>query len=428
MNAEGSSSSAAGRTEGARIAYLAPEIPALSATFVYEELLGLAERGIEVLPFSVREPSQPALGQASLAQRTEILYDRPVAALVVRGLAAATTFGRGGVKALRWLAHDMAATGLHRLAAWKLAYQWLIGALLARRLQRAGCTHLHVHFAHTPAQIAMYASAFSGIPFTIMAHANDIFERGLLLREKADRAVRLLTISAFNVAHLRSVGVAADRLALVRCGVSLAPRPDAPSPPAGPRHRLGTLCRLVEKKGVDDLIRAIGLLNDSGCPVDLVIAGEGPMKDRLIALARESDLADKIQFVGAIRHDEVGAWLRSLDAFAVACKADANGDMDGIPVVLMEAMSQRVPVVSTRISGIPELVVHERTGLLAEPAAPRSLADQLRRLFDDADLRARLTRDAAAHVEAEFGKAVNLDRLMVHLGLNPGHRATRATP
>jgi glycosyltransferase involved in cell wall biosynthesis len=411
-----------------RVAYLAPELPALSATFVYEELLGLEERGVEVVPFSVRKPGQPVLGQSDLAQRTQVLYDRPAAALVVAGLAALPTFGRGSVKALRWLAHDMAVTGLHRVMAWKLAYQCLIGALFARRLRRAACTHLHVHFAHTPAQIAMYAGAFSGIPFTIMAHANDIFERGRLLREKAERAVRMLTISEFNLAYLRSKQVPPDKLALVRCGVSLAPRQDAPASPSGPRLRLGTLCRLVEKKGVDDLIRALPLLKAAGCAVDLVIAGEGPLQDRLAALAGESGVADRVQFVGAIRHDEVGAWLRSLDAFAVACKADANGDMDGIPVVLMEAMSQGVPVLSTRISGIPELVIHERTGLLAEPAAPQALADQLRRLFQDADLRARLTGAAATHVEVEFGKAVNLDRLMIHLGLNPGHRAAPATP
>ncbi|MEP7301473.1 MAG: glycosyltransferase [Caldimonas sp.] len=402
-----------------RIAYLAPEIPALSATFVHDELLALEARGVAVEPFSVRRPDRPAADQTDLAQRTRILYDRPAAALVVAGLAALPAFGRGSLKTLRWLAHDMVATGLHRSMAWKLAFQCLVGALLARRLQRAGCTHLHVHFAHTPAQIAMYASAFSGIPFTVMAHANDLFERGLLLREKAERAVRLLTISRFNLAYLRSRQVPAGQLALVRCGVPPAGRREAPPTPTGPRHRLGTLCRLVEKKGVDDLLRALPLLNGAGCAVDLLIAGEGPEKDRLVLLARELGVAGQAHFVGALGHEAVGDWLRTLDAFAVACKTDANGDMDGIPVVLMEAMSHGVPVVSTRLSGIPELVIHDETGLLADPAAPKSLADALGRLFGDAALRARLVEAAARHVENEFGRDVNLDRLMIHLGLPP---------
>lgn len=394
------------------IAYLASEIPALTATFIYEELLGLEHRGILVRPFSVRVPANPASGQRDLTRRTQVLYDRPIAALVLSGLAALPRFGRRNTTALGWLARDMGSLGLHRVMAWKLAFQWLMGARLARSLQRSGCSHLHVHFAHTPAQIAMYASAFTGIPFTVMAHANDIFEHGLLLREKAQRAAKMLTISDYNVAHLRAVGVASDKLAVVRCGVSFPPRPDIPVFRHQPRYRIGTLCRLVEKKGVDDLIRALPLLRGAAWAVELSIAGDGPLRSHLEALARELEVEQSVHFVGALGHEAVTDWLHSLDAFAVACKKDSNGDMDGIPVVLMEAMSQYVPVVSTRLSGIPELVVHDRTGLLAPPADPPALAVELRRLFDNPELRDRLCAAAARHVQAEFGQQVNLDRLL----------------
>jgi hypothetical protein len=147
-----------------------------------------------------------------LAQRTHALYGRAVLLDAVAALAAAASFGAGSRRALGQLIADIRSVGLLRTMAFKLAYQWLAGARLARLLRREGCTHLHVHFAHTPAQIAMYASAFSGIPFTIMAHANDIFEHGLLLREKAQRAAKLLTISHYNVAFLRSLGVQEDKL------------------------------------------------------------------------------------------------------------------------------------------------------------------------------------------------------------------------
>src|SRR6185369_480123 len=157
-------------------------------------------------------------------------------------------FGAGTIKALGWLLRDMASVGLHRLTAWKLAYQCVVGARLARELRREACTHLHVHFAHTPAQIAMYASAFSGVPFTVMAHANDIFERGALLPQKALRALRLLTISQFNVAYLKSVGVPESRLSVVRCGVSFGRREQSPGFDPKPVYRIGTLGRLVEKK------------------------------------------------------------------------------------------------------------------------------------------------------------------------------------
>ena len=401
------------------VAYLGPELPALSATFIYEELLGLERRGVAVRPFTLRRPAHAAIGQEALALRTQVLYDRPAFALALDALAALPGFGGRAVKALGWLARDMVSVGVHRPIAWKLAFQCLAGARLARAMVRGGCTHLHVHFAHTPAQIAMYASAFSGLPFTIVAHANDIFERGLLLRQKARRARKLVTISQYNLLFLRSLGVPDDKLAVVRCGVSFEPRADVPAYRVKGRYRIGTLCRLVEKKGVDDLIRALPLLRDAAWAVDLSIAGDGPLRDSLQALARELKVEGNVHFVGALGHEAVPQWMGALDVFAVACKKDSNGDMDGIPVVLMEAMSQRVPVVSTRLSGIPELVLHERTGLLAAPSDPHSLAHELRCLLDSPQLRARLAEAALHHVQAEFGQQANLDRLLEYFSPQP---------
>lgn len=416
--------------ERAPIAYLAPEIPALSATFVYEELLGLERRGIPVLPITVRRPAQPAPDQAALAARTRVLYGGGALGLALGSVLRLPRFGRRAGRALGWLAADLAAAGLHRPAAWKLAFQFLAAVRLAGLLEEAGCRHLHVHFAHVPAQIAMYAAALSGLPFTVTAHANDIFQRGLLLPEKARRAARMLTISEHNRAYLEGLGVPAHRLAVVRCGVAF-PIAEAPRPPAaGPVRRLGSLGRLVEKKGMDVLLEAAARLRLQGRQIEVDIAGDGPLRAELEALAGRLGLSGTVRFLGPLGHREVAAWLQGLDAFVLACKADAQGDMDGIPVVLMEAMSQGVPVVSTRLSGIPELVIDRRTGLLAEPGDGASLAEQLMRLLDSAPLARELARQAAAHVREEFGQAANLDRLLGHFGLapclaGPGQPSTR---
>ena len=401
------------------VAYLAPELPALSATFVYEELLGVEQCGIRVFPVTVRAPTVAAAGQSALALRTRVLYSRAAVLDVMAALPLAVSFGAGSRRAFGLLIADMRSVGPLSAMSFKLAYQWLAGARLAHWLRKESCSHLHVHFAHTPAQIAMYASAFSGVPFTITAHANDIFERGLLLRQKAQRAAKLLTISHYNLAHLLSVGVPGDRLAVIRCGVTFEGRADVPSFEWRPRYRLGTLCRLVEKKGVDDLLRAVALLRATSFEIELSIAGDGPLRGTLETLVEELGLRDCVHFAGAIGHDAVSAWLRSLDVFVVACKKDSNGDMDGIPVVLMEAMSQRVPVISTRLSGIPELVIHELTGLLATPADPQSLAMQLRRLLEDPEMRARLSGAAVLHVASEFGQELNLNRLLGYFKLSP---------
>jgi glycosyltransferase involved in cell wall biosynthesis len=410
------------------LAFLGPEIPALSATFVYEELLDLERRGVSVRAFTVRRPAQVAVGQAELARRTEVIYDHGPLALVFGGLVAVALAGRRALVSLGWLVADMVEVGLHRLAAWKLLYQWLAGARLAYRLQRHGCSHLHVHFAHTPAQIAMYASGFSGIPFTITAHANDIFERGLLLACKARRSTKMLTISEFNREFLLSLGIPADKLAVVRCGVAFGRRPEMAHSSADAVFRIGTLCRLVEKKGVDDLLRALVVLRAEAKPVSLVIVGEGPQRDGLWRLCRELGLEHSVEFKGAMEHEAVVEWLRSLDAFVLACKKDGHGDMDGIPVALMEAMSQAIPVVSTRLSGIPELVVHEQTGLLASPADPDDLARQIRRLMSDPSLRASLATAGTDHVRAEFAQDVNLNRLLSYICPSLRVQARSAAP
>jgi glycosyltransferase involved in cell wall biosynthesis len=399
-------------TKSITIAYLAPEIPSLSATFVYEEMLGLQKFGYSTLPISVHKPLHSAKGQDQLISRTNYLYDQTSLKLVLSGLFQLPFFGFGAFKALRMLMADLVRCGLPRLETWKLAFQFLVSVKLALLLKSNSCSHLHVHFAHVPSQIAMYASAISSVPFTITAHANDIFERGLLLQQKADRAVKLITISEFNRTYLEGIGLPKDKLAIVRCGVSLPILPPDRPFEKQDRYRLGTLGRLVEKKGVDVLIRAIAALQDRPYKTELSIAGDGPLREELVSLAKELGVAQFIRFEGGLAHSDVSTWMRGLDAFVLACKKDRNGDMDGIPVVLMEAMSQSVPVISTRISGIPELIIHNHTGLLARPDDYQDLSIQIDRLMVSAELRERMVREAAEHVKKEFGQDVNLRRLI----------------
>lgn len=383
---------------------------------MYEELLAIERMGIRVVPFSIFPTPSKIAGLESLSVRTQVLYGSKtrfsLTCDVLKSLAALPRLGPGFIKATRWLASDMVAVGFGRVACWKLVYHWLTGARLAAALLHHHCSHLHVHFSSAPAQIAMYASAFTNIPFTLVGHANDIFERGLLLTQKANRAVKFLTISEYNICYLKSIGVAATKLAVVRCGVSFPTIRREVCFSVKSKYRIGSLGRLIEKKGMDDLLRAVASLDNVSWSFEVSIAGDGPLRSSLEALAIELGISSSVIFEGAIDHANVSPWLASLDVFVLACKMDINGDMDGIPVVLMEAMSQCVPVVSTRISGIPELVIHDLTGLLAPPSNPAALAVELRHMFDSAPLRARLTEAAQSHVEAEFGQQVNVDRLL----------------
>lgn len=394
------------------VAYLSSAMPALSETFVYEELLALERRGFTVVPFSVRRPLTSVPAQHALARRVVHLYAGGPVSVVTGGLLQLPRWGLRGPKTVGTLMGDIWECGLLNLSSWKLAYQFLAGCKLATQLRRQRCTHLHVHFAHVPTQIAMYASALSGVPFTIMAHANDIFEDGLLLKKKAARAMRMLTISEFNRRYLQSLGIPPQQLAVVRCGVSFSPRDIDAARPPGAVFKIASLGRMVEKKGFDVLIRAVAMLRQRGLRVELSLAGDGPLLSNMKQLAYDLCGLEGTLFVGSLPHHEVAAWMQKHDAFVLACKQDSHGDMDGIPVVLMEAMSQGVPVVSTKLSGIPELILHGDTGLLAEPDNATDLALQIETLLQSSELRQRLAHQAQVHVTQEFGQTANIDRLI----------------
>jgi colanic acid/amylovoran biosynthesis glycosyltransferase len=397
------------------VGYLSPAMPALSETFVYEELLALEARGITVVPFSIRMPESSVASQLELANRTSIIYADLGPLSLLRILLLVPTYGRSGYNAVRQLLSDLWECGPLRFGTWKLAYQFLAGAKLAGLLKKHGCTHLHVHFAHTPTQVAMYAAAMAKVPFSVMAHANDIFENGILLRKKCDRSSSFLTISEFNREYLERIGLPKDKLAVVRCGVSFSPRPTVHSVPRNTTVKIGSLGRMVEKKGFDDLLRAVALLKKAGHSVELGLAGDGPMLAELKSLTAELGIVESVQFLGKMDHHEVAAWLQTLDVFVLACKKDKRGDMDGIPVVLMEAMSQSIPVVSTQISGVPELVIHQRTGLLSAPGNYTDLAEKMALVISDGVLREQLAAGALSHVMQEFGQATNIARLLQHV-------------
>lgn len=398
-----------------RTAYLAPELPSLSATFVTNEIWALEDLGVEVHPFSVHPPKHPAHGSraAELAARTPVLYSQTFLAACFALLWNAFYHKRSTLKALFRLGSDIVKSGIISKTAFKLIYQFLRSAWLAREMRVRNIEHLHIHFAHVPTQIGMYASALAGVPYTFMTHANDLFERPLLIKEKIDRALQAISISNFNVDIMEQKKGDRSKISIVRCGVETTPE-YASSQLMLDRgfYLIGTLGRLVEKKGVDTLISAAKQLKEKGIPVRIEIAGDGPLRKKLVEQVKDCELSDSVVFLGAMPHYQVLKWMRSLDAFVLAGKKDINGDMDGIPVVLMEAMERGVPVLSTRLSGIPELVIHDKTGLLSNPDDPEGLSKNLADLYQNQNLANRLASEAKLFIREEFDRKLNAKRLL----------------
>lgn len=396
-----------------KIAYLAPEIPALSATFVTTEILAVERLGLSVLPVSVHRPSVAARGpdEDELAARTHYLYETPKTALLRESLAlflrAPGRFLRAAMNAL----FDACCPGLSLHTRLGLLYRFLAAAKLARLLQLSGCGHLHAHFAHIPADLAMYSAALAGISFSFTCHANDLFQRGWLLRRKVARARFTVAISGYNRTFLISHGADPANIHVIHCGVdSTHFTPDFSDPHNTP-PKIGTLGRLVEKKGVDVLLRACALLRERGRPILLDIAGDGPDRSMLETLCADLGLNDQVSFSGSLPHTRVANWMSGLDLFVLACRRDSSGDMDGIPVVLMEAMALGTAVLSTRITGIPELITDNVCGLIVAPEDPEDLACAIAEVLGDAQLRERFRRAAADRVTAEFNLHTSAQKL-----------------
>jgi glycosyltransferase involved in cell wall biosynthesis len=288
--------------------------------------------------------------------------------------------------------------------------------VLATELPR-DVVHLHAHFLHTPASVARYAAMLRGLPWSVSAHAKDIWTiPDWEKREKLASCAFTATCTACNAEHLRAFAPA-GRVELVYHGIDtsrFAPPYSKLRPRDGRDHadpvRLLAVGRAVDKKGFDDLLDALALL-----PAEvhwrLAHIGDGPRLRSLAEQARRLGLDDRIEWRGARTHDDVLAAYRDADVFVLPCRICGDGDRDGLPNVLLEAQSQRVACLSTTVSGIPELVVDGNTGLLVPSRDPRALADALARLIGDPALRDALAHAGFTRTTTQFSLAAGADRL-----------------
>lgn len=393
------------------IAYLAPELPGLSATFVYNEILALEKKGFTIFPVSIHKPKAIAGNMSDLALRTHNLYSDGILSFIFSFILNVFQRPVSLFKTIGWLLSDIMSAGIFKSSSLKLVYQFLAANKLSCLLLKNKIQHLHIHFAHVATQVGMYASGISGITFSVTSHANDIFERGLLLKTKAERSSCFATISEYNRNFLLSKSVPEEKLKVIRCGINFNVS-NMDKYNKNNTFTVGSLGRLVEKKGMSILLEAIKRLNEQDYIVKLEIAGDGPLRGELEEMTHTLGLSDQVKFHGAINHSLVPGWLQTLDAFVLACVEDSNGDKDGIPVSLMEAMSHNIVVVSTKLSGIPELIRHNDTGLLAEAGNPNSLAEQIKTIITNTEMSKQMAKSGNEHVNSEFSEETNIQRLI----------------
>lgn len=387
-----------------RIAVVVKGYPRLSETFIAQELLALEQSGLSLLIVSLRQPTDRTRHQihdeiqAPVTYLPEYLYQEP--GRVLAGLLHAIWHRRLGRIAglfFRDLRRDPTANRLRRLGQ---------AFVLARELP-PGITCIYAHYLHTPSSVARYAANQLGLPFAISAHAKDIWTiPSWEKREKLVAAAWVTTCTGMGFEHLRALAPTA-RLHHLPHGVDLGrlPRPPAREAVTGggveQPLELVTVARAVEKKGLDTLLEALARL-PSSMKWRWRHIGAGPLREKLRQQAEQLGIENRIEWLGAAPHDVVIAALAQADIFCLAPRTAADGDRDGIPNVVAEAMSQGLPVVSTRGGAVAELVEDGRTGFLVPDGDVEAMGAAITRLAMDPKL--RHTQGAAGRkvVETRF--------------------------
>lgn len=401
-----------------KILVLLKGYPRLSETFIAQELLGLEKAGFELAIVAMRRPTDKKRHpvhdeiRASVDYLPEYLREEPLRVLKAIWKIRKLPGFRPALKQFwRDLKRDVSRNRVRRfgqaavlVAEWPHEARWL-----------------HVHFIHTPASVANYASQISGMPWTVSAHAKDIWtSKDWDLAEKLARADWAVTCTAVGYQKLNSLSCGRGNVNLSYHGLDLERFPHFDGErsvrdgkdPADP-VRILSVGRAVKKKGYDTILKALARL-----PADLHwrfthIGGGGELPG-LKALAEELGIADKIVWTGSMDQRDVLTHYREADIFTLACRISADGDRDGLPNVLVEAASQRLMAVSTTVSGISELFRNEENALLVEPDEVEALSEALSRAVTTPSLRHGLGAAAETRVRRDFDyhdSIRDLDRL-----------------
>lgn len=402
-----------------RVAYMMSRFPKITETFILYEMLAMEEQGVtvdvyplrrertkvmhpEVIPFVQRAHFQPLISWPIIQAHFYFLRNKPRIYLQTLGTLLRANWG-----SLRYMA---GAVDLFPKAVY-----------FARLMAEKGVDHIHAHFASHPAAAAFVIHRLVDIPYSFTAHGSDLHRDRHMLCEKVEEAAFVVAVSNYN----REIILAEcnqqmqSKVLVIHCGVNtqiFQPRTEATAyeQNQGPFNIL-CIGTLHEVKGQTYLIEACRLLQDQDIDFVCHFVGDGPDLSALKKQTEQCNLSSRVKFHGRLTRDAIVQLLRETDVVATPSVPTSDGRREGIPVVLMEAMGSGVPVVSTRLSGIPELVEHEYSGLLTEPGDTEGLALALKRYYNDAELRQRCGRIGRAKVIQQFDLTTNAAQLAQYM-------------
>jgi glycosyltransferase involved in cell wall biosynthesis len=401
------------QSESRTVGYVVKVYPRFSETFIVTELLAREAAGADLVVFSLRPTSDARFHPEISAVRAPVVHlGKPHKlsdgwALMAEAQAELPWFGERFASLLPFLTRVEVTDALQ-------------GINLALHARRHGIEHLHAHFASASGRVAHIASTLTGLPYSVTTHAKDIFYSDVdheVLGEVLAGASTVIAISDYNREFLleRHPHVT-ERIRLVRNGIDLGRFAYRPPRAAVDVLRVAAVGRLVEKKGFDVLISAAAIARARGTAVEARIAGDGELRSALSAQIDAAGLSDVVTLLGPQGQDEVRSLLRWADVLVAPCVVGSDGNADGLPTVLLEAMAMGVPCVSTAVTGIPEAIhpasTHRpATGVLLSPGDVEGVAQALSDIARPDFPREAISRAARQLIEADFDATTQARRL-----------------
>ncbi|PZO33226.1 MAG: colanic acid biosynthesis glycosyltransferase WcaL [Shackletoniella antarctica] len=408
-----------------RVAYIVKRYPRYSETFIVNEILAHEAAGTEIHIFALRPPVDTHFQDKIARVRAPVTYLRKPAqgrsnpSVTTLTPNSATYFWSELQEAAKVFPDLWSKLSYAAEERTSVVYQ---AAWLAQEIRQRGITHLHAHFGSVTTSVVRLAAHFADVPYSFTAHAKDIFHESVEpedLRRKLRDATSVITVSDYNLAHLKEqFGTDARTLCRIYNGIDLSElryRPVAEG--TGRSPTILSVCRLVEKKGITDLVAACDLLRHWGIDFTCQIVGTGPLEDELRSQIHALHLADWVDILGPRPQQQVFELMQRAAVFAAPYVVGADGNRDGLPTALLEAMALGIPCVATDVTGIPEVVRDGETGLLVGQRDSESLAEALRRLLIEPALGEELAAAARLLIEAEFDITRNTALLRSHFQL-----------
>lgn len=391
-----------------RILYIASTFPALTVTFIYREIAALRRIGFHIDTVSMNRPEPEAIS-AEAQPYLETTHFLDQVSFVRKILSFIAVWLRQPLRMLHCFGIVLSAKPMQGPRDYsRLVYHWIEACHLALFYRKNPPDHVHAHFVNGPTSLAMFFGLLRNIPFSFTMHASMIWLDPLALSNKLSHCAFAASISDYNRRYVESqyAGIADSKIRIVRCGIESGSIPERATRSDLQSLEILSIGQMNARKGFHILLGACSQLAELGVKFHCTIVGDGEERENLEEIHRQKKLGDAVEFVGAKTQEEIRGYFEAADIFVLPCVISQDGWRDGIPVVLMEAMSWEIPVVTTDILGLPELVVSEETGVLVRPEDPNALALAMQRLADDPTLRNSLGAAGRSYVANEF----NVDR------------------